>query len=435
VLARPAAQQLRLAAFIGAAVGAVGGQLLGRRLGEALVPWAASGAVAGATVGLSLTSLALAAHIARVRRWQATLVGFGLLVWQVAAVPTRWKVTGPFDTVGSLVLWPARVHPVDVIAPVAVLAITAIGIVLLERLSVDALTRRSALVSQLRFAVTMRDLRTVVLLRRQLSNEQHRTRPWFRVPRIVRKPVTRRGVQSVARFPLSRLIRMVLLTAITAAAQVAAFRGTTPAVAISGLAAFVLGLECVEPFAQEIDQAERCEALPHQRGWLLVRHLPVPAATAAVFGLLGVAGVVAIERSPLSWQLGLLLVLPVVWGGTAGAVLNVMSALPEPVAPGSVNELLPPEVAGMREVYRTAKAPAVAIAGSLPVLAARAAARHGHQPIPPALQATVAVGIVIGAVAWWSRKRDEVKLKAKNLWEAGDAEFKARHGGRIGGPR
>ena len=434
VLSRPAVQQFRLAAFAGAAVGAVGGQLLGRRLNRALIPWTVMGAAAGATIGLALVAAALLAHVVHLRRWQATLVGAVLLGWQAAGIPNDWGVPGPLDTVGSLVLWPLRTHVVDLAGPVLVLSAAALALLGLERLSIDALSRRSALVSQLRFAVTMRDLRTVVLLRRQLSNEQHRVRPWFRTPRLVRKPVTRRGVQSIARFPLGRVIRMVLLAGVTAAAQVIAFRGTTPMVVVSGLAAFVLGLECVEPFAQEIDRPERCEALPQQRGWLLVRHLPVPAAVAAVFGLLGVAGIVALHRTAMSWHLGLLLVLPVVWAGAAGAVLNVMSGLPEPVAAGAVNDMLPPEVAGVREVLRTVKPLAVAISGSLPVLVARAAVRRGDQPVPPTLQAVVAVGLVIAAVAWWARKRDDVKLKFGALWAAGDAEFRARHS-RAGGSR
>ena len=86
----------------------------------------------------------------------------------------------------------------------------------------------------------------------------------------------------------------------------------------------------------------------------------------------------------------------------------------------------------MREVFRTVTPLAVAISGSLPVLAARSAVRHGHQPIPPALQAAVAVGLVIAAVVWWARKRDDIKSKAGALWAAGDTEFRTRHS-RAGG--
>lgn len=89
--------------------------------------------------------------------------------------------------------------------------------------------------------------------------------------------------------------------------------------------------------------------------------------------------------------------------------------------------MLPPEISGVREVFRTIRPLLVAVAGSLPVLAARSATRHGNQPIPPALQASVAVALVIAGVAYWARKRDQIRAKASALWTAGDAEFKSRH--------
>ena len=47
-------------------------------------------------------------------------------------------------------------------------------------LSIEAARRRAGLVAQLRFAVTLQDMRTVVLLRRQLAQEKPRNRPWIR---------------------------------------------------------------------------------------------------------------------------------------------------------------------------------------------------------------------------------------------------------------
>ena len=426
VMMRPAVQQYRLAAFAGASLGGISGQLLGRRLERALIPWATMGALVGATIGVAFVASAFAAHLTRARRWQAALLGLGLLGWQVAAVPTDWDVPGPFDTLGSLALWPDRIHAHDLALPVAVALVALATLLGLRRISIDALARRTALVRQLRFAVTMRDLRTVILLRRQLSNEQLRVRPWFRLPRRLGTAVTRRGLHSAARLPAARVLRMCALSAIAGAAQVAAFRGTTPAVFVSALAAFVLGLECLEPFAQEVDQPDRCDSLPQARGWLLLRHLMVPAITSVLFGLVGAGTAMAIARNEVGWQLSLLLLLPVVWSGLGGAVLNVMAALPAPELPGSVNDMLPPEVAGTREVLRTIRPLLVAVAGSLPVLAGRAAWRSGDQPLPPALQAVVAVALVLAAVVWWARRRDEVRAKARNLWAAGGAEFDAR---------
>ena len=48
--------------------------------------------------------------------------------------------------------------------------------------SLEAAERRTELVGQLRFAVTLQDLRTVLVLRRQLAQERPRSRPWIRRP-------------------------------------------------------------------------------------------------------------------------------------------------------------------------------------------------------------------------------------------------------------
>ena len=171
---------------------------------------------------------------------------------------------GPFDTVGSFVLWPDRVSVVDIVAPLAAIGITMAGFALLERFSLEQLVRRSALVAQLRFAVTLQDVRTVTLLRRQLSLEHARHRPWFTFPGG--GPASwRRSWASIARFPGRRIVRMLLLTGGTAGMAVAAYRGTTPAIVPAGLLAFLLGLEALEPLAQELDHPERTDALPVAR--------------------------------------------------------------------------------------------------------------------------------------------------------------------------
>ena len=65
------------------------------------------------------------------------------------------------------------------------------------------------------FAATVRDLRTVMVLRRQLVQEQHRTRPWFRLPPFPRQTIWRRDLHGILRFPVVRLLRMAALTAVS----------------------------------------------------------------------------------------------------------------------------------------------------------------------------------------------------------------------------
>src|SRR3954462_5807741 len=99
----------------------------------------------------------------------------------------------------------------------------------------------------------MQDLRTVTLLRRQLNQEQARSRPWVRVPRTKREhAVWRRGWHSLLRMPATRLLRMAVLAAGAGASHAFVIRGTTPALLVTAGLLFVLGLEAMEPLSLEV---------------------------------------------------------------------------------------------------------------------------------------------------------------------------------------
>ena len=172
--------------------------------------------------------------------------------------------------------------------------------------SIEASERRARLAGQIRFAATVRDLRTVIVLRRQLAQELPRQRPWIRATRRPfspagskgrrgRWPVWRRGWQGILRFPSGRLARMVLLAAAAGVAAVGAWRGSTPLVLVAGVALYVVGLDAVEPLAQEIDHPGLLESYPRPAGAVLVRHLACSAAVMAAVGVVGVAAAVAVE--------------------------------------------------------------------------------------------------------------------------------------------
>ena len=433
----PAVQRVRSLLFAGAVTGAAVGVLADRRLPGTGAAWALAGAGFGSTVAALYAGGALAVHGIRLRRWLATLVAGAAVLWQVAAALTAARragegvrVPGPADVDGSLALWAMRVRWVDLVAPLRAIALIGIGLALLGGFSLEALARRSALVSQLRFAVTLQDLRTVMLLRRQLSQERTRTRPWFRLARQGGSPATwRRSWHSLLRFPAARVVRLVVLAAVAAACQVAAFRGTTAAVVGTGLALFVLGLELAEPLSQEIDQPDRAESLPVQRGVVHLRLLAAPALSAAAFAVVGAAVVFALEPGTTTLAVIAVLALPVTLAGAAGAIVNIVSGAPDPYVETAERNLMPPEVAGTATMVKAAWPLALSIAGSLPVLAVRAAYEDGQQPVAAALRTAIGAVLLVAAILTWVRFRDD----ARRWWRSHLDQ--ARHAGAGGARR
>ncbi len=426
----PALRQVRFAAFLGAVVGAIGGVLAWRRLGDSGFAWAASCGVAGAAIALVLIGSAMVASGLRIRPWLASLLGATVLAW--AAADIAGYVPAPTTTFGSLALWPLRVHLVDVLGVLGALALVAVGIALLRGLSLEAAERRTGLVGQLRFAVTVQDLRTVIVLRRQLAQDLPRNRPWFRVPGRGRFVVWRRGWHGLLRFPAVRFLRLLVLGIAGGICMSAAYHGTTPLIVVAAVVAYLAGLDANEPLSQEIDQSDRSDALPIERGDLLLRHAAVPAVVAAVVGLIGAATAVAINRTTLSVELAGVLFLPAAWCGAAGAIISTAMSAPDPFKDG---QLLPPEVAGMKLAFRTAWPLIVALIGTFPVVAARRAVVNGNEPVPVAAQASIAALLVAGLTVAWLRFREPARAWWKSFQEEGQQAAKERQAAKRGSTR
>lgn len=405
-LLRPVIQRIRSAAYLCAVLAAIVGQLAGRRLPGTPTAWAASGAAFGITIGLLWAGTALVAHGLRVPLWVATSIGLAAVAWQGAA--TAWHIPGPADTAGSLAMWGWRQHPVDLAAPLVAVTLVIAGVGLLQHTSLDALSRRSNLVAQLRFAVTMQDLRTVILLRRQLNQEQTRGKPWLRTPRWVTPPVPRRGIASIARFPVTRLVRMTAFAAMAGVSQALVVRGTTPAIVLTGLMLFVLGLETMEPLSQEIDQPDRTDSLPIERGDLLVRHLVAPSIALIPFAVITAVAAVAVLGTSRAIAPAAILALPTVLGGTAGGVVSIVRDAPDPTS-SSQQAFVPPEMAGMSSVFRVGLPILVSTLAASTVLLVREAERLGDSPVGAAVRGAVGACLLTIAVGFWVHRRDRWK--------------------------
>ncbi|HEX8802809.1 MAG TPA: hypothetical protein VF743_01410, partial [Acidimicrobiales bacterium] len=155
-------------------------------------------------------------------------------------------------------------------------------------------------------------------------------------------------------------------------------------------------------------------------------HLPV--AVAVMLGVAGLGAAVAVLADPVDGAAALAAVcaVPAALGGVAGAVSSVLGA----VATASSDDawsLVPPEVAGMRLLVRTALPPALAVAGTLPVLAARVALDQDGSPLGAAATAGVLVVSGFVAVASWVATRDQLHA----WWRASmEQAFPSGDGGR-----
>lgn len=408
VLLRPSLQRWRSIAFAAALAGALGGQLAGRRLPGTELSWAVAGAAWGALAATFFVGGALVAHSLRVPRWSATLVGGALITWQfVSALPANARWIGPGDATGDIPLWGERVDASDLLAVAAGIALLALGLLLLGRQSLEAQSRRSALVTQLRFAVTLQDLRTVLIIRRQLSHEQSRRRPWVRVGRgRGAYPEWRRTLDGILRFPASRVLRILILVAIAGLAGRGILDGTTPLVLVAGVSFFLVGLELLEPLAQEIDHGDRTDSYPVERGPLYLRlthaSLAISVPLAALWMTIGSLGTD-------HWVIFGIGAIPAVAAGLAGAAINIVSGAPDPVASSAQSNLMPPEVAGTANVIKAIWPVLITVVGQVPILVAENAIETGAGPEAAATRAAIAVVLLVGLIGAWIHRRDAIR--------------------------
>jgi hypothetical protein len=404
----PAWRQLRFLVGVGAAVGAVAGQLLVRRLPGNAVEWIVFGALYGiAVVGLGYGCALLASGL-KVKHWLASLVGGLLLLWSVLDLLGKAPLS-PFTVVGHLAVWPLEPDWLAIAGIVLAVVLVLLGMRWVSGTSLEAAERRTALVGQMRFAVTLQDLRTVLVLRRQLSQEHPRSRPWIKAARRTPKyPVWHRGVRSVARWPLSRIVRALLMAAVAGFSMRAVWNGTTPLIVVAGLALWIAALDAAEPLGQEVDHPGRTETFPMPRGQVFTLHLPILFVMSSVIGVLAAA--VAATPFGADVPAGPAVFTGVMAGilAAAGAAISVVQGAPDPV---DTLSMVTPEIAGTRTVIRTALPPAIAVLGITPLLAARASFLGAQEPPPlnAAMSLALPLAIVVVLVAGYVRFRDEIR--------------------------
>ena len=401
-LRAPALRQVRSAAFGGLCVGAVVGNLAGHRLPGRFAHWVVADAGFGLLAALLAVGAALLACGVHLTRPAGAALELAVLGWSAADLAAG-TATSPLTRLGRIGLAPLPGDVAGGSAPAAV----AVGVVLtvavlaaaasrLGRMSLEAAERRGRLAAQLRFALSLQDLRAVILLRRRLAAEVPRARPWMSVKTVKSKRpsavVRRRAVHSLMRWPATRILRVVGLGIVAGLAAGGMWKGTTPLVVVAGVALFIAALDALEPLAQEWDHPTRRDSFPVPPGWLAAVSLAVPAIVLAVVTTIGVLVAVAVLGVPAAPMLAA--VIPATAGALAGGTASLIL---EPVSAAELMSRYPvPEAAGPVLVARLGFAPGLAISGWLALLAGRAAIGEEIEPAAAVVQAGIlSVGVTV----------------------------------------
>lgn len=404
VLREPAWKLLRFLGFGGVLAGGILGLLAARRLetNPALVVLCASLCLGAATV--LGAGLAMIVSGRRVGQGPANALAVVVVAWSALDVALGLR-TSPATWLGTIAFWGSRFSVLGIVGLALIVPAVAFAIAGVGGTSIEAARHRAGLVSQLRFAATLQDIRTVVLLRRQLAQERPRARPWIRTGRRGRLPAAwRRDWQSFLRFPLTRVARLVLLAVVAGLAMGVTWRGVTPAFLVAAIALYLAAYDAAEPIAQEVDHPTRWDALSGDPGRVLLGHLPAGLVLMVVLTLIaGAASLVLVPARVVETLLPSVL-LPVAAASVLGAAVSTSLGAPD------VSKLigLGADVLGFVLLGRLVLPPAMTVLALAPLL------RAGRNP--DALEVTkvsnlVGYSIMAVVVAFlWLRTRKPSRI-------------------------
>lgn len=391
----PALKQLRFLAFAGAVAGAIVGDLAARRLPVNVVASIVCSATAFALVAVLSAGVAMVLSGRRVRWFTANVAAAVILGWSTFDL-LAGTTTSPPTLLARFALWPVEVAPVALVGVAVAVAVPLLGLTRVGGISIEAAMRRAGLISQLRFAVTLQDVRTVVLLRRQLSQERPRAKPWIRLRRGGRLPaVWRRDWQGVMRFPAVRLIRMTLLGVVAGLAAGAAWRGITALIVVAGVALYVAGYDAAEPIAQEVDHPSRWESYPLEPGRVLLQHVPAAFVIMVVVYLIGAASAMLLVPPEVVLRLAPMTLVPAAGAAALGAAVGTSQGAPDVAQMAGLG----PDMMGFVLLGRLVLPPALVVLGVLPLMAAGADA--DALDLPAVQSATTSsLFALLGAFLW-----------------------------------
>ena len=405
-LGRPYVHQLRRGIYIGGLAGIAIGACTRPFLLGSVGGWIATGVGFGGFLGVTFTGVAAIASGRGLSRRIASAALFALLAWAVTDLIGN-IVSSPTTVIGAGLFFslPKKaalsVSPiVGLVGLVGLAVVTAVlGRVGLGGTSLEQAERRTALVGELRFAVTTQDLRAALLLRRQLAAERPRQKPWFNVKSGagLDSAIRVRGLRGIARWPLSRILRVVLNAAVAGAAARIAWEHTIPLVIVPGVALYLVALDACEAMAQDVDHPDLAAMMPRHRGRMANRQTIVPFVVVGFVGALsgGFAFLTGLAINSVARSDAATLAVCVMVGVVGGLTATAGAALSLVIGPPPFSMMLQtPELA----VGYTMISPMVGLVGSAATILWTRSTFHSatvHSAVPGLVKAMTLSGAIL----------------------------------------
>jgi len=187
-------------------------------------------------------------------------------------------------------------------------------------------------------------------------------------------------------------------------------------------AAFLLGLESIEPLAQEVDRPDLTDSIPRPRGWVFAHHLVASAVLLSVAGL--IAALVATVVEPGHAAAAFALAIPLSWTGAIGAVVAAVKDAPDPPAVanttllgadrGVESPLAMPEIAGFSNAGLGALPVILSAISAVPVLALRF-----DPTLSTVWRSLLGVALCLAMTVFWVVRRDRWGTSLRTFFAEG----------------
>jgi hypothetical protein len=405
VLRASAFRQLRGVVLVPAIAGGVAGSVASGSLGGERVEWIAAGCAAAVLTALAVWGAALVASGTRMSALVANAIAAVLIVWSAIDVVVH-AATSPTAQIGRVALLPLTSSALAAVGVVIVLATVAVGLAAIGGVSLEQLRRRAHLLGELRFAATLQDMRSVIVIHRELAQDLPRSSPWWNVESARGGASWQRDWRGIARWPTSRILRVVVLAAVAGLACAGVWEGTYALVVLAGVVVFIMGVDAVEGLAQETDHAVLPAQYPVRWGDLVLSHLVAPAVLLVVLGVIGLLVFWLVSGTAAALAVAAIIAIPVAAAGAVAAALSVVLGAPTPTL---FLDFGFPEFTTLWLIIRQVLAPLVVITAFVPAaLAAHASTTRGGSAIGAAAGAILLPVVFIGAALAWLRSRKAV---------------------------